>query len=401
MPEVKSKSCVPIGGKKADIAFSGAPQSPGIIYTTNVKTIIAMNVRGTDINCNGLSCENLILPIRYKPNKAKITIHKAKYTSRSNRFQLYAKSTLDKNFNAKASSRNPKTTFTLFSQPPDFGRDFSMDGNIAKITKGTANAKEKPNIPIAGPNRSPFVAASTSKVPIIGPVHEKETTDKLADMKNKPIQPLLSDCASILLTKELGKVISNAPKNEAANTTKSKKKKKLKIPLVDKAFNASGPKATVISIPNATYITTIKRPYKKAWLTALLLEPDFLVKKLTVKGTIGKIQGMKKAAKPPNKPAINIPHKDCFSSAADVVNTSDLICVLSTFAFIAELSTSSEKTKSSGTSTNPEVSTLSDSVNSTSSNDINESCVLAKDENEISKVKKNEKNRDFIFNRYF
>ena len=123
---------------------------------------------------------------------------------------------------------------------------------MANNTNGMANAKEKPNIPTAGPKRSPFVAASTNKVPMIGPVQEKETTAKLADIKNKPIRPLLSELESILFTNELGKVISKAPKKEAANTTNNRKNRKLKIPLVDRAFNASAPKAMVINIPNAT-----------------------------------------------------------------------------------------------------------------------------------------------------
>src|SRR5690606_25494976 len=206
----------------------------------------------TDKYCKGLSCAKRILPIRYKPIKPKITIHKARKTSRSRNCQLYAKSTLDKNFKANASSKKPSTTLTLLSQPPDLGRDFIIDGNIAKSTNGMAKAKEKPNIPMAGPKRSPLVAASTNSVPIIGPVHENETTAKLADTNNKPNKPPLSDPASILLTKLLGNVISNVPKKEAANTTSSRKNRKLNIPFVDKAFEASAPKKMVINMPNAT-----------------------------------------------------------------------------------------------------------------------------------------------------
>ncbi|MNV33277.1 hypothetical protein D3C71_1246390 [compost metagenome] len=127
-----------------------------------------------------------------------------------------------------------------------------MEGNIANKPKGMARAMENPNIPIAGPNLSPFEAASTNNVPIIGPVQEKETNDKLKAIKNKPTKPPLSDLASILLTKELGKVISNAPKNEAANPTNNKKKMKLKMPLVESALSASDPNAIVIIIPKAT-----------------------------------------------------------------------------------------------------------------------------------------------------
>ncbi|MNT47735.1 hypothetical protein D3C72_1844760 [compost metagenome] len=84
--------------------------------------------------------------------------------------------------------------------------------------------------------------------------------------------------ASILLTKELGNVISKAPKNDAAKTTSNKKNRKLNTPLVDKALSASEPKAIVIIIPSATYITMIKRPYNNALLMPLARVPDCLVK---------------------------------------------------------------------------------------------------------------------------
>src|SRR5690625_3888224 len=139
---------------------------------------------------------------------------------------------MDKNFNANANSKNPKTTLTLLSHPPDLGIDCSMDGNIANRTKGRARAIAKPSIPIAGPNLSPLVAASTSKVPIIGPVHENETNAKEKAIKNKPTNPPLSDLASILFTNELGKVNSNAPRNDAAKNTSIRKNRKLNTPLV-------------------------------------------------------------------------------------------------------------------------------------------------------------------------
>src|SRR5690606_37197770 len=180
-----------------------------------------------------------IFPRRYRPINPKITIHNARNTSLSRNCQLYARSTFDKNFNAKANSKKPSTTFTLFNQPPELGNDLSIDGNMANSTKGMANAMENPSIPMAGPNRSPFVAASTNKVPIMGPVQEKDTTAKLADMKNKPTHPPLSEPATILLTKLLGRVISKAPKNDAAKTTSNRKKKKLNIPLVESALSAS------------------------------------------------------------------------------------------------------------------------------------------------------------------
>src|SRR5690606_18518240 len=96
----------------------------------------------TDKYGKGLSCAKRILPIRYKPIKPKITTHKARKTSRSRNCQLYAKSTLDKNFKANASSKKPSTTLTLLSQPPDLGRDFIIDGNIAKSTRSEEHTSE-------------------------------------------------------------------------------------------------------------------------------------------------------------------------------------------------------------------------------------------------------------------
>ena len=121
----------------------------------------------------------------------KITIHNTKKTSLSNHPQCQTKSAEDKNFKAKASSKNPKQTFTLFNQPPDLGMLLRKPGNIADNVNGSAKARAKPNIPTAGPNNSPLELASTSKVPIIGPVQEKETKAKDAAIKKMPPKPLL------------------------------------------------------------------------------------------------------------------------------------------------------------------------------------------------------------------
>ena len=58
----------------------------------------------------------------------------------------------------------------------------------------------------------------------------------------------------------------------------------------------------------------INNPYSKALLIPLALDPDCFVKKLTVNGNIGKIQGINNAIKPPTKPAMKIPQSDFFSS---------------------------------------------------------------------------------------
>ena len=93
-------------------------------------------------------------------------------TSRSSKCNCNTKSALDKNLKAKANSKNPRTTFTVFNQPPDLGKEFNQPGNIANNIKGKAKAREKPNIPTTGAI-PPLEAASTNKVPTIGPVQEK------------------------------------------------------------------------------------------------------------------------------------------------------------------------------------------------------------------------------------
>ena len=71
---------------------------------------------------------------------------------------------------------------------------------------------------------------------------------------------VFSDFWSILLLHDDGSVISNAPKNDAANTSSSKQKKMLNTALVDKAFRALAPKSIVTTSPSKTYITTIDTP---------------------------------------------------------------------------------------------------------------------------------------------
>ena len=92
--------------------------------------------------------------------------------------------------NARANSKNPKNTLTVFNQPPDFGSEFIHPGKAAKSVKGKANAKENPNIPTNGA-MPPIVADSTNKVPTIGPVQEKDTRASANAMKKIPKIPPL------------------------------------------------------------------------------------------------------------------------------------------------------------------------------------------------------------------
>ena len=96
-------------------------------------------------------------------------------------------------------------------------------------------------------------AASTSKVPMIGPVQEKDTITNVKAINRilrKPV--VLLDLLFNAVDHELGRVISNAPKNDAANSTKIRKKMIFTTALVLSAFNADAPKTRVTSKPRPT-----------------------------------------------------------------------------------------------------------------------------------------------------
>ena len=129
---------------------------------------------------------------------------------------------------------------------------FGVGTSNAKNVNGKANATAKPNIPTVGPIIF-VVAISTNKNPMIGPVQEKETKDKvnaIRNMLNKPV--VLLALLSTALLHDDGRVISNPPKKDAPNTTNIKKKKILNIALVDKALRALAPKSKVTNKPKAT-----------------------------------------------------------------------------------------------------------------------------------------------------
>src|SRR5258708_28986734 len=96
-----------------------------------------------------------------------------------------------KNLNASAISINPNTTFTVFNQPPDFGKDFNQFGKKAKVVNGIAKASAKANMPTIGFRNSP-PADETNMLPTSGPVQENETKTNVNAMKNTPIKPPLS-----------------------------------------------------------------------------------------------------------------------------------------------------------------------------------------------------------------
>ena len=119
----------------------------------------------------------------------------------------------------------------------------------------------KPSIPMVGARMLPCVLTATNRNPMMGPVHENDTKVRVKAMRKMLSIPLVfSDFWSILLLHDDGRVSSNAPKNEAANTTNRAQKKILNTALVERALRALAPKSMVTTNPNRTYITTMEMP---------------------------------------------------------------------------------------------------------------------------------------------
>ena len=115
----------------------------------------------------------------------------------------------------------PRTTLTLFSQlPPRIF--FSREGKRAKRVNGSAKATEKASIVTIGVQNSPRVERMSTE-PTMGPVQEKDTSTRVSAMKKMPARPFLPVPASLRFCQEDGRVISNAPKKEAAKTMKTRK----------------------------------------------------------------------------------------------------------------------------------------------------------------------------------
>ena len=175
------------------------------------------------------------------------------------------------------------------------------------MVNGNANAIAKPSIPIAGAMILPVVETSTSRNPIIGPVHENETRESVNAIRKILNSPVV--CSALLSTALLhfeGNVISKAPKNEAAKTRSIRQNNILNMALVDNALSALAPKISVIASPNVKYITTIEAPYVHASRIPFFLSFVRFRKKLTVIGIIGHTQGVNNANSPPANPVRNI-----------------------------------------------------------------------------------------------
>ena len=72
---------------------------------------------------------------------------------------------------------------TVFIHPPDFGAAFNREGKRAKSVKGIASAIANPSIPMVGAMILPCVDTATSRKPMIGPVHEKDTSASVKAMR--------------------------------------------------------------------------------------------------------------------------------------------------------------------------------------------------------------------------
>ena len=90
-------------------------------------------------------------------------------------------------------------------------------------------------MPTVGLRTSPL-AASTSRAPTMGPVHEKEIITVVNPMKNEAKAPPLSTFESAFVTQLFGRIILNAPKKEIANIINNAKNIKLGIQCVLKVF---------------------------------------------------------------------------------------------------------------------------------------------------------------------
>src|SRR5258708_39439239 len=103
-------------------------------------------------------------------------IQSAKNVSRLSSPQCATRSELERYLSANASSTKPKTILIVFIQLPERGSDCSQEGKSANNANGNPSAKPKPArttvswiAPPLGPNEL------TTKLPRMGPVHEKET----------------------------------------------------------------------------------------------------------------------------------------------------------------------------------------------------------------------------------
>ena len=130
----------------------------------------------------------------------------------------------------------------------------SHAGKRANSVNGRAKATAKPNIPMVGARAEPpVVLTSTKRKPMMGPVHEKLTSESVKAMRKILSKPVVfSALLSTAEPHDEGSVISNPPKKLAANTTSIRKKRMLKMAFVERSLSALAPKILVIMRPSDT-----------------------------------------------------------------------------------------------------------------------------------------------------
>ena len=107
-------------------------------------------------------------------------------------------------------------------------------------------------MPSAGPETSPCEAASTSSVPMMGPVQENDTSTRVKAIRKMLSMPVvLSALPSTALLQREGSLMSKAPKKLMANTTSSRKNTTLKAALVAISLSLPAPKSIVMAMPSS------------------------------------------------------------------------------------------------------------------------------------------------------
>src|SRR5688500_14750364 len=102
------------------------------------------------------------------------------------------------NLIAAAVSRKPITTFTEFSQPPDFGSDFIRAGKRARRKNGEEKTVAKTAVPIIGQSHSPVLTAEKIRPPTNGTVQVNEVREKTSPISITPTTESPSPAAFLL-----------------------------------------------------------------------------------------------------------------------------------------------------------------------------------------------------------
>ena len=83
------------------------------------------------------------------------------------------------------------------------------------------------------------------------PVQENDTRVRVKAMRKMLSKPLVSEALlSTLLVHDEGRVSSNQPKNERANTTSNRQNRMLNTALVERALSELAPKMPVMARPS-------------------------------------------------------------------------------------------------------------------------------------------------------